>query len=357
MVDDRYAKNRRYIESLSKWVRSDVIHHSNFNFMLAKLEPFIKEMTLQDEENRKIEKETAQYLQHEYSKSNPVNEYENQSRPKADWTSKKSRFAEIDRRKKENASRKRNRGNSKIQYDSDNSSDGSFFSNSGMNENTDKNINNFKNPVKETRETPAIDSTGPKNRSEFFSKSFKQISKSAKLNADAQSPAARLASLASFAVGKSDIQDILRPNASAIKTELYVESNLEKQSVLNATNVPSNIKLNSTIPSNIGPQAEISTDSNINPQTKISTSSNKLTNFSTPLTDITSQNDSNLVNTTSNKKKFKFSPAVKDSTISPSNMGDNGLSTSEGSKSLTSNRFIRGTYNTNYNADSDDDFQ
>ena len=53
MVDDRYAKNRRYIESLSKWVRSDVIHHSNFNFMLAKLEPFIKEMTLQDEENRK----------------------------------------------------------------------------------------------------------------------------------------------------------------------------------------------------------------------------------------------------------------------------------------------------------------
>ena len=262
MVDDRYAKNRRYIESLSKWVRSDVIHHSNFNFMLAKLEPFIKEMTLQDEENRKIEKETAQYLQNEYSKSNPVNEYENQSRPKVDWTSKKSRFTETDRRKKESASRKRNRGNSRIQYDSDNSSDGSFFNNSEMNENIAKNINNFKNPVKETRELPANGSfPGPENRSEFFSKSSKQMSKSAKINADAQSPAARLASLASFAVGKSDIQDVLRPSASAIKTELYLENNLECQSVLNATNIPSNIKLNSTIPSNISEQAKISTDS------------------------------------------------------------------------------------------------
>merc|ERR1712025_36580 len=44
MVDDRYAKNQRYINSLSKWVRSDVIHHSSFNQMMYKLEPFVKDM-------------------------------------------------------------------------------------------------------------------------------------------------------------------------------------------------------------------------------------------------------------------------------------------------------------------------
>merc|ERR1719430_630206 len=43
MVDDRYAKNQRYINSLSKWVRSDVIHHSNFSQMLSQLEPFVNE--------------------------------------------------------------------------------------------------------------------------------------------------------------------------------------------------------------------------------------------------------------------------------------------------------------------------
>ena len=44
MVDDRFAKNQRYMNSLSRWVRSDVVHYSNCNQMLSRLESFKNEM-------------------------------------------------------------------------------------------------------------------------------------------------------------------------------------------------------------------------------------------------------------------------------------------------------------------------
>merc|ERR1712038_599453 len=40
MVDDRYAKNQKYISSLSKWVRGRVVHYNNTNLMVDSLNNF-----------------------------------------------------------------------------------------------------------------------------------------------------------------------------------------------------------------------------------------------------------------------------------------------------------------------------
>ena len=53
MVDDRYAKNPRYVQSLSKWVRGRVINHRNCDSMLQSLSQFthdMKELALVQEE-------------------------------------------------------------------------------------------------------------------------------------------------------------------------------------------------------------------------------------------------------------------------------------------------------------------
>jgi len=51
MVDDRYRKNPRYVNSLSKWVRGKVVHYNNCNMMLNSLKTFSADMKLFDAEN------------------------------------------------------------------------------------------------------------------------------------------------------------------------------------------------------------------------------------------------------------------------------------------------------------------
>ena len=359
MVDDRYSKNQRYINSLSKWVRSDVIHHSNFNFMLTKLEPFVRNMIIQDQENKKIENEAAKFIQ-QNSNSNSLN--------------KNKQLATETERKPAVGSRKRftasgrttsKRGNQNIQYDSDNSNDGSF-SDVKINNQGDKNITEWKSKFDDKPVLPTLGSfKGPKNRSEFFSKGSNQTNRSssnqinspenirgnlinsAKSESDVQSPSARLASLAAFAVKTCDIQqpNILNSPSNTFQIANRDESNLKSQDdTLNAKNIPSNVVLKSDIPSNVNLQRENSS------------TLNKHNTFSTPLSDITSISSSSTnISQVSKKKKFKFSPAVKDSPMSSSN--DSSLNTPGDDKALISNRYVPGNYSKNYNIDSDDDFQ
>ena len=359
MVDDRYSKNQRYINSLSKWVRSDVIHHSNFNLMLTKLEPFVKDMIIQDEENKKIENEAAKIIQ-QNSNSNSLNK----DKQLATETERKP---VVGSRKRFNASGRTSskRGNPNIQYDSDNSNDGSF-SDVKINHQGDKNITEWKSKFDDKPVLPTLGSfKGPKNRSEFFSKVSKQTNKSssaqlnssenikgnlndpAKSEIDAQSPSARLASLAAYAVKTCDIQqpNILNSPSSTFQVANRNESNLKCQdNALNTTNIPSNVVLKSDIPSNVNLQRENSSNFN------------KHNTFSTPLSDITSVSGSSTnISQVSKKKKFKFSPAVKDSPMSSSN--DSSLNTPSNNKVLISNRYVPGNYSKTYNTDSDDDFQ
>ena len=44
MVDQRYGTNRRYVDSLSKWVRNGVTHHTNCSDVLSELAIFKNEM-------------------------------------------------------------------------------------------------------------------------------------------------------------------------------------------------------------------------------------------------------------------------------------------------------------------------
>ena len=49
MVDQRYGQIRRYVNSLSKWVRNDVQHHSNCNDVFDQLRMFSEEMAELDQ--------------------------------------------------------------------------------------------------------------------------------------------------------------------------------------------------------------------------------------------------------------------------------------------------------------------
>ena len=44
MVDDRYSKNSKYVKSLSKWVRGNLVHYSNANQMMDSVQTFLEEM-------------------------------------------------------------------------------------------------------------------------------------------------------------------------------------------------------------------------------------------------------------------------------------------------------------------------
>ena len=162
MVDDRYAKNQRYINSLSKWVRSDVVHHSTFDQMLCKLEPFVKEMVALDDENRAIaEKEYSatkdrQQLLHSHT-----------------WTKTKNSSKVQEKGNRWNSNKRKQ---TTIQYESDSSNDGMTpnsvlhqqsmkLSSNNQTRKTDLQNNKFK-------PTPfgSKSSLGPNNRSEFFSK-------------------------------------------------------------------------------------------------------------------------------------------------------------------------------------------
>ena len=217
-----------------------------------------------------------------------------------------------------------------------------------------------------------------------------------------QSPSARLASLAAFVVPKRDVvtNDIFNGNVdhSATAESLVIDTynSIKHTNDSNFSNIPSDIKLGSAIPSNCSLVPNYS-----------SLSSNSLNN--TPLSDITSENGiSSNVSTT--KKKFKFSPANVLSTTTPTNnhtgtesdkmlvhhlvekgvlynpnaslnksaniMNQNkflkqncndrsnakqSISSSNpikiDSKKLESNRYIPGQHSFHYGTDSDDDFQ
>jgi len=51
MVDDRYGRNPRYVNSLSKWVRGRVVHYTNPNIVMDSLQTFTKEMKHMEIEN------------------------------------------------------------------------------------------------------------------------------------------------------------------------------------------------------------------------------------------------------------------------------------------------------------------
>jgi len=62
MVDDRYARIGRYINSLSKWVRSGVVHYSDCNMMTSRLAEFSEQMRQFDADRVKIQEEEEELL-------------------------------------------------------------------------------------------------------------------------------------------------------------------------------------------------------------------------------------------------------------------------------------------------------
>ena len=158
MVDDRYAKNQRYINSLSKWVRSDVIHHSSFNQMMYKLEPFVKDMIALDNENRMIAEieDTVDNVQKNFL-------HKNSSSEKKDSKSQKNRNTSNRYKRKQT-----------IEYESDSSNDAVEASNRISNGESRENVSSklkTKMELNNHASRPNLGSfPGPKDRSEFFSK-------------------------------------------------------------------------------------------------------------------------------------------------------------------------------------------
>ena len=412
MVDDRYAKNQRYINSLSKWVRSDVVHHSSFDQMLCKLEPFVKEMVALDKENRAI-------AETEYSTTKD----RQQLLQSNTWT------------KTKNSSKVQKNGNrwnptkrkQTIQYESDSSNDGmtpnKVLQEQSMEQSLKSQTRKIDLQNNKFQPTPfgPKSSLGPKNMSEFFSKVPKNRETSlnsqpcnnriGNINASNgaknaknknQSPSARLASLARFSVQKTDIvvNNICSANPNFDETFEQLHSGKHPSSNFqndNHINVPSDIKIDTKVPSDCAiPSEYTSFTSNLIPHA--------------PLSDITpSKNDDSSQKVHSGKKKFKFSPAnlgaasttyasanvetnfdkyvVKSDTnqqiVSVNKCKTNNLnntytleepcnktlkrnameecstitSSSKWDKKLESNRYVPGSYVAKYTADSDDDFQ
>lgn len=50
LVDDRFSKIPRYVNGLSKWVRSSICHYNNFNPMIFKLKEFTDNFVAEDAE-------------------------------------------------------------------------------------------------------------------------------------------------------------------------------------------------------------------------------------------------------------------------------------------------------------------
>lgn len=309
MVDDRYAKNQRYINSLSKWVRSDVVHHSNFDQMLCKLEPFVKEMVALDNENRRIAEieqlaaNERQNLLNSNSSNKTKNSFNVQNKGNG-WSTNKRKQT--------------------IQYESDNSNDGITPNKVFNQKSMDNSANKLKTKMglQNNKTHPTLGSfQGPKNKSEFFSKGQKNKEtprksrpginrKSNKIESNGaknarnkgQSPSARLALLAGFFVQKEDIiENNICGGAPSFGNTFAQLSNNEHPSSFsqhdNHINVPSDIKIGSNVSSDCALTSAYSTNnSNSMPQA--------------PLSDITpSKNDDSSKNINSGKKKFKFSPA------------------------------------------------
>ena len=314
MVDERYVKNQKYVNNLSKWVRSDVIHHSNYNQMMLKLEPFVREMIALDEVNAHInEMETNSSVQ-EFLYSNSGNQTSNSSTRKGtvgNWVSKK--------------------GNQHIQYESDSFGESSNpLGNETYPSATSK--LNMQLSKQNKKKLPELGSfNGPKNCSEFFSKSEKNkraprktqakrkprstLDREIQANAEkqekdkhsgpkgdedrGQSPAARLAR---FMVQQEDIIKI-DPYSSRYNTKEMLKP--MEQNYTYETPKPLPLKDTSSIPSDIKIGTDIPSNSKLTP---VSTSHNSNSFFHAPLSDITTKNTLFLNNLQPTKKKFKFSP-------------------------------------------------
>ena len=307
MVDDRYAKNQKYISSLSKWVRSDVIHYSNCNLMLSKLGPFVDGMVAIDLENKtKYEEEERQKMleqKHDTLHIDAANQPSKGRKPSI-FNNKNS-----------------NKRKPPVQYESDSSNDGGTPS--GNTDNTFRNPS-FSGKLKSYTEAQNISSTpklgsfsGPNNRSEFFAKGPKNKRAAAmkelalnkkKANEDRknaqsmkESPSSRLSALAGFNVSKEDIisNSICDGMLTTEPTKNYFD--IEKVKMGNNTNdhdsnVPSDIQIGVDIPSDCTQFSKYPSSFNANRP------------FNAPLSDITSKTpiSSNGIAT---KKKFKFSPS------------------------------------------------
>ena len=74
MVDDRYSKQPRYVNSLSKWVRGRVVHYNNCNQMTDSLNTFTQDMKSLDQE-RDLEEDA-------FSSSDPEAKIKDEDKPK-----------------------------------------------------------------------------------------------------------------------------------------------------------------------------------------------------------------------------------------------------------------------------------
>ena len=328
MVDDRYSKNQRYINSLSKWVRSDVIHHSNYNEMLLRLEPFIKDMISLDQENAriaKLENSAANISRQDFLYSNSHNQastsLSNHKKATNGYSSKMKQ---------------------QIQYESDTSGDGMNPMNRMASEAYASASSKLRGKMNSQNKKSLPDLGtfgGPKNRSEFFSKMGsknkhaprKQRAPRGSNNknngniregnifsktsiAKGQSPSARLASLAAFEVQKEDIiksdicDDSNRLNDMSKPITEWEDKWEPPKDICfgDASFIPSDIKIGSDIPSDCNPMPVYSPLFSSNPL------------LHTPLSDITSKNGISLSNVKPTKKKFKFSPVNKELTSLPS---------------------------------------
>jgi len=73
MVDDRYARNERYVNGLSKWVRKNVNHFSSCGNMFNHLETFVKDMKQFDKEEQELQLQAEALKQIEDNNDKQVN--------------------------------------------------------------------------------------------------------------------------------------------------------------------------------------------------------------------------------------------------------------------------------------------
>ena len=404
MVDDRFAKNQRYMNSLSRWVRSDVVHYSNCNQMLSTLESFKNEMIASDKENDRL---AALYNSAEVNQQVPsILRFTNQG-------SKASRGGKSQKNWKSTK-----RKPLSISYDTDSSSDAPspMYRGSELNASSASKLRKQIESVNKNSRPNVGTFGGPKNRSEFFSKNsknkrtprdntpstYKEIHAPEAIGVNDVSPSSRLASLARFRVPKEDLvkADICDSSYSFHENVRSVPESPERSeppsSIMyaDAPTIPSDIRIGKSIPSdyNLGPAYR-----SILPFTPSST-------FTAPLSDITTSTPCSVSNTKTMKKKFKFSPinANKPCVPSSDDLCINGDDQSEKkivdqalikpeqrktdsySANLTSEqnisqnnsvsslikplqrtnhstakstRYVLGKYKVKYDSDSDDDFQ
>ena len=72
LVDDRFSKIPRYVNGLSKWVRSSLCHYNNFNPMIFKLKEFTENFVAEDAEIYSQQSQMSQMSQMSQSAEKPI---------------------------------------------------------------------------------------------------------------------------------------------------------------------------------------------------------------------------------------------------------------------------------------------